>query len=235
MTPPPVNPYTCDPCLGDPRCEDAYLEDALMYKRWLMRTMCAIKALIGGGGPAGYATEGTLQALDAKITTCNTNNVTITTLPTVTINTAGLSTSANQATEITKLTSIDGKVTSCNTSAIAGTVGVSSLPATATLAESGSATISGDNIIHTPALGKKIRLYYLSLSALSANTDAVTAIVKFAAGGATLYEISLKAGAIWARNIGAGRRFVDGGVNDDLIVNLSDNQTVYVSFEYEEV
>jgi hypothetical protein len=114
-------------------------------------------------------------------------------------------------------------------------VDVTRLPLDTFSAKAVSASSAGNNTIHTPAGGQQIRLYYLCISADGANSADVTAIVKFAAGGNTLYQVSLKAGAMWARNIGAGRKQLSGGTDNALIVNLSAAQTVYVSMEYEEV
>lgn len=94
---------------------------------------------------------------------------------------------------------------------------------------------TGDNTIHTPTSGFAIGLHYICLSADGANAADVTAIVKFGAGGTPLFKVSLKAGAIWARNIWAGMRYAEGAKNAPLIVNLSANQSVHVSIEYEEV
>jgi hypothetical protein len=92
---------------------------------------------------------------------------------------------------------------------------------------------SGDNTFHTPASGKQIRLEYVSLSADAANSSAVTATVKLAGGDR--YKVSLLPGAIWARNIGAGKRHVLGATDQPLVVNLSAAQSVHVSIEYDEV
>lgn len=108
------------------------------------------------------------------------------------------------------------------------------IPDTTTLAKSVTASVSGDTTIHTPTASNRVRLSYLCLSADGANSADVTVIVKFTAGGSTLYKVSLKAGAIWARNIGAGQRYLDGGINNALIVNLSTTQTVHTSIEYTE-
>jgi len=108
------------------------------------------------------------------------------------------------------------------------------IPDTTTLAKSVTASASGDTTIHTPTASNRVRLGYLCLSADGANSADVTVIVKFTVGGSTLYKVSLKAGAIWARNIGAGQRYLDGGINNALIVNLSTTQTVHVSIEYTE-
>lgn len=108
------------------------------------------------------------------------------------------------------------------------------IPDVTTSAKAVTASTSGDTTVHTPTASNRIKLGYICLSADGANSADTTVIVKFTAGGSTLYKISLKAGAIWARNIGAGQRYLDGGVNNALIVNLSAAQTVNVSIEYTE-
>lgn len=98
-----------------------------------------------------------------------------------------------------------------------------------------TALSSGDNTIFTPTGGTASRVHYISLSADGANSADVTAIVKFGAGGSAKYKVSLKAGAIFARNIGAGKRYMQGATNEAVIVNLSTAQTVHVSVEAESV
>ena len=120
------------------------------------------------------------------------------------VNTAGLATTAKQ----------DEIVTALGESAIAAT--------------SVDASSSGDNTI--VSITNTPKLYYICLSANGANSADVTAIVKI--GATTKYKVSLKAGAIWARNIGAEKRYVTGSAGDDIIVNLSAAQTVHVSVEY---
>ena len=93
------------------------------------------------------------------------------------------------------------------------------------------ASSSGDNTI--VSITNTPRLYYISLSANGANSADVTAIVKI--GASSKYKVSLKAGAIWARNVGAGRNYITGSASDDIIVNLSAAQTVHVSVEYADV
>lgn len=95
-------------------------------------------------------------------------------------------------------------------------------------AASTSISSSGDNSI--VAITDTPKLYYISLSADGANTADVAATVKI--GTSEKYKVSLKAGAIWARNIGAGRWYVTGSAGEDIIVNLSAAQTVHVSVEY---
>lgn len=93
------------------------------------------------------------------------------------------------------------------------------------------ASTSGDTTI--VAITNTARLYYISLSANGANSADVTATVRI--GASEKFKVSLKAGSIFARNIGAGRRYLTGSSGDDIVVNLSDAQTVHVSVEYEDV
>lgn len=108
---------------------------------------------------------------------------------------------------------------------------ITSLPVDTYSAVAVDASASGDNTI--VAVTNSARLYYVSLSANGANSADVTAIVKI--GASEKFKVSLKAGSIFARNIGAGRRYLTGSTGDDIIVNLSAAQTVHVSVEYEDI
>lgn len=108
---------------------------------------------------------------------------------------------------------------------------VTRLPVDTYSAVAVDANSSGNNTI--VAITNTARLYYVSLSANGANSADVTAIVKI--GASEKFKVSLKAGSIFARNIGAGRRYLTGSAGDDIIVNLSTAQTVHVSVEYEDI
>jgi hypothetical protein len=112
-----------------------------------------------------------------------------------------------------------------------GDVDVLTLPLEVRTATAVDASASGDTTI--VAITNTPRLYYISLSANGGNSADVTAIVKI--GASTKYKVSLKAGAIWARNVGAGRAYISGSAGDDIVVNLSAAQTVHVSVEYADV
>lgn len=99
-------------------------------------------------------------------------------------------------------------------------------------AGSSTVTVSGNTTVLTPTSGKAVRLYYICLSARTVNSDGVDVAVKFV-GGSDLYKVSLLPGAIWARNIGAGRFYIQGGVDVALQLNLSAGQAILASFEYE--
>jgi hypothetical protein len=133
------------------------------------------------------------------------------------------------ATDSTGVLSVDDNGSSIT---IDGTVTVSSESLSPTAS---SASSSGDNTIFTPGGGQSSRVYYLALSADGGNSADVTAIVKFGAGGSAKYKVSLKPGSMFARNIGAGKRYMQGAANEALIVNLSAAQTVHVSVEAESV
>lgn len=95
---------------------------------------------------------------------------------------------------------------------------------------------SGNNTIHTPAAGKKIRLYYFGYSA-GATVVGITAGIRFGAAGTVFdQQYLVAAGQPFGRNIQAGKRYVDGGVDEALVVNLSASaQTVLVNVELEEI
>lgn len=98
-----------------------------------------------------------------------------------------------------------------------------------------TASSSGNNTLHTPAGGKKIRLYFFGYSAGN-NVTGVLAGLKFTTGGTVFdQQYLVAAGQPYARNIQAGKRYIDGGVNEALVVNLDAAQTVYVNLELEEI
>ena len=110
--------------------------------------------IVSGGGSGGDATaanqttmighlstiEGDTTSLDAKIISCNTGAVVVSSsaLP------SGGATSALQTAGNASLTSIDGKVTTCDTGNVSGSVSVSNNtdPATATLQTAGNASLT---------------------------------------------------------------------------------------------
>lgn len=108
---------------------------------------------------------------------------------------------------------------------------VTDLPTDTYLATEVDANTIGDTVIVAVGGAQTLRLAYLCLSANGANSADVTVTVK--TGATVLYKLSLKAGAMFARNIGAGRRYLAGSVGDDLIVELSAAQLVHVNAEYE--
>lgn len=98
-----------------------------------------------------------------------------------------------------------------------------------------TASSSGNNTIHTPAAGKKIRLYFFGYSAGSDVTGVLCAL-KFGTAGTVFDRQYLSAaGQPYARNIQAGKRYVDGAVDEVLVLNLSAAQTIYTNVELEEI
>ena len=97
-----------------------------------------------------------------------------------------------------------------------------------------TALSAGANTIHTPAAGKAIRLYFFGYSAGS-DVTGVLAQLRFANHAPFDSEYMVAAGQPYARNIQAGKRFVDGGVDEPLVLTLDAAQTVYVNYEIEEV
>jgi hypothetical protein len=99
---------------------------------------------------------------------------------------------------------------------------------------SGTVSASGDNVIRTPTSGKSTQLFYYMVNGDGNNTPSVTVKLRFSSGSA-ITTISLPPGATLARNIGAGKYYVQGAVNDTLILNLSAAATVNWAIESQEV
>lgn len=81
---------------------------------------------------------------------------------------------------------------------------------------SGSVSGLGNNTLLTPAAGKKLRLAYASYNPALA----VEAAFRFGAAGALFLRNSVGAGAVIAKDFG-DMRYVEGAVNEPLILNLS--------------
>ena len=81
----------------------------------------------------------------------------------------------------------------------------------------------------------RVRLHYLCFNAKGSNSGAVEAAVRFGDAGDLKYLVDLVAGSIFARNIGAGRRWIEGDADESLNLNLSASQTVNATVEWEEV
>lgn len=108
---------------------------------------------------------------------------------------------------------------------------VTSLPVDTLTKSSVLANSSGDTTLVTPSAGQAVRLYFFGYSASSSNSSAVRASLRF--GSNTAFDNQyLMASQPYARNIGAGRKYIQGATNEALIVNLSAAETVYCNIEY---
>lgn len=82
---------------------------------------------------------------------------------------------------------------------------------------SGSANGSGNNTLITPSSGKKLRIYYLAYNP----SAAVECAFRFgAAGGLFLRNNLTQGGSVVAKDYGDGK-YVEGAVDESLILNLS--------------
>jgi len=106
-----------------------------------------------------------------------------------------------------------------------------SLPVDTFTKSSSVANTSGDTTLVTPPGGQRVRLFFFGYSASPSNGSAVMAALRFGANTAFDNQY-LSPSQPYARNIGAGRRYIQGGVDEALIVNLSAAQTVYCNIEY---
>ena len=132
---------------------------------------------------------------------------------TLTVSLAGVSTATNQTTGNTTLSSLltelQGKADLTESQPVSG-VG-------ALTAASGSVAGSGNNTLITPAAGKKVRCYYLAYN----NALAVEAAFRFGAAGTLFLRNNLTAaGSVISKDFG-DFRYVEGAVNESLILNLS--------------
>lgn len=98
-----------------------------------------------------------------------------------------------------------------------------------------TASSSGNNTVYTPASGKKVRLYSFGYSA-GANVTGCLAGLRFGPAG-TIFnnQYLITAGQAWNRNFQGGKRYIEGAVDESLIVNLGAAQTVYINYEAEDV
>lgn len=95
---------------------------------------------------------------------------------------------------------------------------------------------SGVTTVHTPAAGKRIRLYWFGFSGNPDNAAKVKVALRFTAGGTDFVEVWLSQyGGIFAHNWKGGEAYVLGGVDETLEVNLSAAQEVIVNIDYIEV
>lgn len=98
-----------------------------------------------------------------------------------------------------------------------------------------AASASGNTPLATPSPGARVRLHYLQFNAKVANAGAVEASLRFGAAGDLKYTTDLTPGSIFGRNIGAGRRFIEGDADEPLFLNLTAARAVNATVEWEEV
>lgn len=95
---------------------------------------------------------------------------------------------------------------------------------------------SGTTNVKAPASGKSIRLYWWGLSASPTNSAAVIAGLRWTAGGTNFVTVPLSQyGGIFAHGYKGGRSYVQGGVDEALVLSLDSAQTVSINIDYEEV
>lgn len=87
---------------------------------------------------------------------------------------------------------------------------------------------SGDTILHTPASGKSIRLRWIGIKAPKTNNGEVIITIKF--GTTVIYSWILGYPDIFAH---ATIRI--GAIDESLIINTNNSQTIYVNIDLDEI
>lgn len=95
---------------------------------------------------------------------------------------------------------------------------------------SGQASGSGNNTVVTPSSGKRLRIYYLSYNPLAA----VEAAYRFGAAGTLFLRNNVTANSVIAKDFG-DLRYLQGAVDEALILNLSSAVTTNWNAFYQEV
>ncbi len=90
-------------------------------------------------------------------------------------------------------------------------------------------TAAGDTTVYTPAAGMRVRLKWVGLSSPSTNSAPTTATVKWSGATGNVYRWSMGAPGAFAH--GSVR---EGAVDEALVVNLSEAQSVFVNLDVEE-
>ena len=95
---------------------------------------------------------------------------------------------------------------------------------------------SGTTTLITPSSGASIRLYWFGLAGNPGNTDTVIASLRWTAGGQDFLAVPLsKYGGMFAHSYGGGNSYVQGEVDEALILNLNAAQTVTANLDYQEI
>lgn len=111
-----------------------------------------------------------------------------------------------------------------------GDIDVLTVPYVSLTAASGSVAVSGNNTLITPTAGKALRVYYASYNPALA----VEAAFRFGAAGTLWLRNSVTANSVVAKDFNA-LRYLQGGVDAVLFLNLSAAVTTLWNCFYEEI
>ena len=89
-------------------------------------------------------------------------------------------------------------------------------------------TASGDTILHTPTSGKACRLRWIGIKAPKTNNAEV--IINIKLGSTVIYTWILGNPDVFAHST-----IRVGNINENLVINKSNTQTLYVNFDLDEV
>lgn len=104
------------------------------------------------------------------------------------------------------------------------------------IAKAVNSAAAGTVTIATPAAGKAIRLWWYNIGAHPLNSAPVVVGLRFGTTGLDFYQTALSQyGAATAHSFKSGKSYVQGAVNQPLVLNKDVAQQVYVNIDYEEV
>ena len=104
------------------------------------------------------------------------------------------------------------------------------------IAKSGQTNSAGPFSVATPGAGKAIRLWWYNIGAHPDNGATAVVSLRFGAAGVDFYKTALsKYGAATAHSFKSGKSYVQGDVDQPLVLILDVAQQVYINIDYEEV
>jgi len=112
---------------------------------------------------------------------------------------------------------------------------IAQIPAIAIAKKTVIATVVGSTMIHTPSLGKRIRLFAFGYSASgSVDTGNIKAQWRFGSG-AYLDTQFLTGNQGYAKSPGNGKFCYEGAIDEALFLNLDATATIAMNIDYEEI
>ncbi len=132
---------------------------------------------------------------------------------------------------------VSGSTVALDAPTLAALETTNSIPVNASITpKSATANTAGNTLVHQPAAGKALRLWWYNLGAKPDNTAHVLTGLRFTTAGADFFSTYLSQyGASASHSFKAGQSFYQGGIDEGLYVNLDVAQTVKINIDFEEV